>query len=156
MEEIDQEGLLKTLQGFPVGERVILGHFATVQVLLALIFDSPVTVSLVKQLTERSSPGHGVIVRFVHLVTGDRIICTATSRIPLLSNHPTILTEVSAGILGLGQIAYKHNLPTKRRLVSVSRDNDTFSRSYVIEGEGILMTISEVFHRPVFEEVGWC
>ena len=60
-----------------------------------------------------------------------------------------------AGGLGLGQIIFKHNIPSKRYLLKVGRDVETFTREYVIEGPDLYLKISEVFMRKPFMDIGW-
>ena len=151
MEEIDQQGLLDMFSGYSKGERVILGHFGTVQTLLALIYNTPVTVHLENQTYRNDNE----IIRKVHLKAGDRVLCMAASQIFRDRNSPAVILDIVAGGLGLGQIIYKHNIPSKRHLLKVERDVQTFTRQYVIEGPELYLEISEVFMRKPFMDIGW-
>jgi len=152
MEELDFRGLLDhfTSQGFQREEQVILGHFGTVQTLLSLIFGDPVNVRLTDQKEK-----DGEIARSVNLVCGDTIVCFASTRIPVARNQGEVLSDISAGSLGLGQIVFKRQIPHRRELVEVGRDRTGFWRTYTIEGPGLFLTISEYFPREPFEKIGW-
>ncbi len=149
MEELHVEQLLKEFKGFEVGERVILGHFGTVQTLLALIWDEPIYVELVGQYFTTE------LVRTVNLRAGDRIVCRAKSKIPNEGNHANVMLDIMGGKLGLGQILARHDLQTHRKLLSVGRDKDEFWRTYIIKGEYVFIEIHESFPRGIYKEIGW-
>ncbi len=150
MEELDLGTLLDTLKEFERGERVILGHFGTVQTLLSLIFGGPVAVKLIDQ-------GHdnGVIVRRAQLAAGREVLCVAVSRISTLHNRAEIIDDIGEGELGLGQIIARHKLSTSRSLVDLGRDQKSFWRTYDINGPDLEIQISETFPRAPFESIGW-
>lgn len=152
MEELDFQGLLDhfTEKGFQKGEQVILGHFGTVQTLLSLIFGVPVKVDLIQQ-----SEKEHTIKRTVNLVCREQVVALAVTQIPTGLNHPEVLLDITAGKLGLGQIVVLHQIPNKRNLISVGRDEGGFWRSYTIEGPQLFLEISEFFPRLPFEEIGW-
>ncbi len=159
MEELDFQGLLDRFNkdGFQRGERVILGHFGTVQTLLSLILDEPVTVRLRDQHETPSA-----ISRCVDLMASDMAVCHAASVIPKALNHPDVYTNVLSGKLGLGQIVIKLGIANTRSLLTVGRDAVTFSRRYLISGGGgiapgpkLHMEIEEVFPRSPFVIAGW-
>ena len=152
MEELDFQALLDTFRsnGFQAGERAILGHFGTVQTLLTLIFNAPVTVHLVEQKRHQ-----GNIMRSVSLMAGDRTVCEALSHIPEDRNLPEVLRDIWAGNMGLGQIISLHALPNKHKLIMVGRDEVSFYRRYNISGMGLDLDIYESFPRQPFVKVGW-
>lgn len=152
MEELDFQGLLNVFKEnhFERGERVILGHFGTVQLLLSLIFDTPVLVHMIGQHKEER-----VIVRQIILMSGDKEVCFATSRIQLAENSPSVVMAVEEGKLGLGQIVVTQQIPSRRILKKVERDEATFSRLYEIVGPGLYFEIHEQFPRQPFVDVGW-
>lgn len=150
VEELNVEQLLKEFNGggFEIGERVILGHFGTVQTLLALILNTPVEVKIIEQ---DSNPD---IFRQVHIVA-DELICEAMSRIPLLGNKTEVINDVIEGQLGLGQIIAKHELKHTRKIMEIGRDHLNFWRKYQIVGPMIEMEIYEYFYKRPFMKIGW-
>ncbi len=166
MEEIDLKALVQRFDqgGFERGERIILGHFGTVQTLLSLIFNEPVRVDLRKQekrdgcsipISQGSTLNRAHIMRFVRLMVGERVVGSAISHIPLEDNRQDVLTELWCSNLGLGQIILKSGIPNKRILNDVARDDDAFSRTYTISGPQMNIIIRECFPRQPFEDVGW-
>lgn len=151
MEELDFQALLDRFnaQGFEPWERVILGHFGTVQTLLSLIFNAPVVVKLIDQTED-----DGVIIRQTHLVAGQYAVCYATSHIGRSQNRADIIGEVLAGKLGLGQIVAGLGMVNRRDLTNVGRNDYQFWRRYFLLGPGLRLEITEVFPREPFEAVG--
>lgn len=152
MEELNIDALLEQFrdQGFERGEKVILGHFGTVQSLLSLIFDTPVRVQLVDQRSQDEE-----IVRKVTLMAGEVAVCHALSRIPEAKNRRDVIYEIYGGSLGLGQIVVKYMIPSRRSIEVVGRDAAGFWRDYIIAGPSLWIRIHEFFPRKPFEEVGW-
>lgn len=156
MEELDFQGLLDQFnsKGFQRGEQVILGHFGTVQTLLSLIFGVPVNVRDI-QMEEQEGGEEGAIIRRVKLMANNRVVCEATSNIPVERNRFDVVHDITSGKLGLGQIVVVNEVPNKRVLLEVGRDTDAFWRTYAIEGPDLYIKIHEHFPRKPFEEVGW-
>lgn len=150
MEELDLGILVETLNGFERGERIILGHFGTVQTLLSLIFSVPVAVRLIDQCQD-----NGMVMRKAQLTAGDEVLCVAESRVATNSSRPEIIDDIRAGELGLGQIIARHRLPTSRSLVDLGRDRTSFWRTYDIRGSELEIRIRESFPRAPFESIGW-
>ena len=152
MEELDFQALLDRFHrdGFTRGEKVILSNFGTNQTLLSVIFDKPSHLRLIDQ-----KEVDGIINRAVNLVYGDTVCCIANTVIPRDRNRDDIILDITAGHLGLGQIIVTHNLPNRRLLLDVGRDQVSFWRTYAIEGPEIYLKIHEFFPRKPFEEVGW-
>ena len=152
MEELDFQGLLDKFNtnGFQKGEQIILANFGTNQTLLSLIFQTPVNVRDI-QVTQDG----GVITRDINLVAGEKVVGHATSHIPRSRNRQDVWEDIAAGRLGLGQIVVVHNLPNKRVLVDVGRDDSAFWRTYTIEGQDVFLEIHEHFLRQPFIDVGW-
>ena len=152
MEELDFQSLLDQFRdnAFQRGEQVILGHFGTVQTLLSLIFGKPVNVKLTGQREE-----NGTIMRQVQLCCGDEVTCWANTVIPKELNRKDVLKDIIAGSLGLGQIVFLRQIPNRRNLIEVGRDEVAFWRTYVIEGPRLHLKIHEYFPREPFEKVGW-
>ncbi len=152
MEELHVEQLLKEFNGagFEIGERVILGHFGTVQTLLSLIWNTPIRVDLIHQKKDSDR-----VMRRVHLMAGDRNVCTAVSAIPTQGNRDAVIADILTGQLGLGQIIAEHTLQTHRELLFIGRDSSGFWRTYHIVGPDLVMEINEYFPRAPYEEIGW-
>lgn len=152
MEELDFKGLLDrfTKDGFQRGEQVILANFGTNQTMLSIIFGEPNRLKLADQ-----RKGDEEINRRVELYCGDFLVCHANTVIPLDRNRREVITDITAGTLGLGQIVVKHNLPNRRVLFDVGRNIHAFWRTYAIEGPEVYLQIHEYFPRTPFEAVGW-
>jgi chorismate-pyruvate lyase len=149
MEELDIPAVLARLDGHRLGpvERVLAAHTGTVQLLLSLYFGSPVDVALVEQTEE-----HGEIRRRVSLVvrsTGQEA-CFARSVIPLSANRPEVLADVREGVLGIGQIAVKHRIPTERRIRGIKVTPSQIARRYIMQGPGLYYAVTEVFPRELY------
>ncbi len=150
MEELDFNNLLQGFSGFDRGERIILGHFGTVQTLLSLVFNRPVSVRLVDQCEE-----DGFIIRHTLLTTEEDLLCWAASRIPKSANRQDVIVDIREGRLGLGRIVARHQLVTQRSLKRLGRDEWAFWREYTIEGPDVCVQINETFRRKPFEAAGW-
>lgn len=151
MEELDIPSALKLLKPYDLSpiERVLAGHTGTVQVLLSLWFNEEVVVKVQEQI---DNPGG--IERKVHLALGisNLVVATATSVIPRSVNMPKVMGDVQEQILGLGQIAVKHQIPTSRRIIELSATDDELRRKYIMEGQGLRYVITENFHRRFYVE----
>jgi len=152
MEELDFKALLDRFKkdGFTRCEQVVLANFGTNQTLLSIIFGKPCELRLMAQ-----KETEGVINRLVHLVFGDTLGCVADTIIPRDRNRQDIIDNILAGQLGLGQIVVTHNLPCRRKLLSIGRDKESFWRTYAIEGPEVYLEIHEHFPRLPFVAVGW-
>ena len=149
MEELNIPAVLERLKPYGLGpiERVLAAHTGTVQLLLSLYFGSPVDVTLVEQAEEM-----GEIRRRVSLVvrrTGQEA-CFARSAIPLSANSKEVLADVREGVLGIGQIAVKHHIPTERRIREVNVSQSQISRKYIMQGPGLYYVVTEVFPRELY------
>jgi chorismate-pyruvate lyase len=159
MEEMDFQGLLDRFnQGhYTRGEAVILSNFGTNQTMLSIIFNQPCRLEVEDQGMRYYPPGdtEGYIHRKVHLVYGKWRACEATTKIPLAYNCQAVLDMVLAGTRGLGQIVVELNLPNRRVLLDVGRDDKAFWRTYAIEGAELHFEVHEYFPREPLLAVGW-
>jgi hypothetical protein len=152
MEELDFGALLDRFRegGFTRGEQVILANFGTNQTMLSIIFGVPNRLVL-RAHNDRDNE----IGRRVDLYCGPEQVCIATSTIPKDKNKDAVILDVIGGILGLGQIIVKHNLPNRRNLQDIGRNAHGFWRTYTIEGPNVYMQIHEYFIRKPFVDAGW-
>ena len=152
MEELDFKALLDRFgkDGFQKGEQVILQNFGTNQTLLSVIFGVPNRLKLIDQREK-----DGEIARRVELYCGEQLVCYAATKIPKDKNLWDVIIDITAGQLGLGQIVVKHNLPNRRVLMDIGRNEHAFWRTYAIEGQEVYLEIHEYFPRAPFEKVGW-
>lgn len=166
MEEIDLKGLVSRFKrgGFQPGERVILGHFGTVQTLLSLIFLEPVRVQLEDQKIEEGvypycpgviEFGGSCLKRSISLMAGEEVVGTATSYIPEEDNEESLISQLLHSGLGLGQIVFESGIPNKRILHEVHRNAESFGRCYTICGPRMRIVINESFPRKPFEDIDW-
>lgn len=110
-------------------ERILAAHTGTVQLLLSLWWNDPVDVVLISQFE-----ANGEIHRVVDLTCRNShlVVAHAESIIPINDNHPDVIADVKANVLGLGQIAVKHEIQTVRTLHEVQVAPHELSRFYSI------------------------
>ena len=154
MEELDIAGVLDRLKVYDLSpiERVLAGHTGTVQLLLSLYFDEPVDVVLMNQ-EEKEGAIHRVVS--LRLRRREIAVCHASSVIRLDLSSQGVLTDVRGGKLGLGQIAVKYSVPTKRTIGEITVTPSRISRQYIMEGfdpghQYLHYVISESFPRKLF------
>lgn len=152
MEEMDFRSMLDKFAagGFQKGEQVILSNFGTNQTLLSIIFQAPNEIKILSM-----QDNEGSIYRAVDLFCAGEKVCWAQTTVPKKKNKPEVLADILEGKLGLGQIVVKHNLPNKRVLKKIGRDDSYFWRTYVIEGPDVFLEITEEFPREPFILIGW-
>lgn len=153
-EEQHVEELLRdfSIAAFEIGERVILGHFGTVQTLLALILNTPIRVEVVDQIIKQHPD---TVFRKVKLMAGNQNICDATSKIPCKGVQADVLNDILNKTMGLGQIIAKYDLNVKRLLMDVGHNSYFFWRTYSIVAPELTMEIHELFHKEPFKEIGF-
>ena len=146
---MDIPSALKLLEPYdlcPI-ERVLAVHTGTVQLLLSAWFNDAVVVQVQEQI---DTPGG--IERKVHLALSrsELVVATATSVIPRSVNIPKVMGDVEEQILGLGQIAVKHQIPTSRQIIELKATDALLMRKYIMEGQGLRYVITEHFFRALY------
>lgn len=132
-------------------ERILLSTDGTVQSLLSVIFGTPVRVEVLSQL------GCGdVLVRWVQLVIDDpdpATVALAESVIPLKSNHTGFIGAMGDRDIGIGQAIENLRILTRRTILGIHVDANTFARTYRIEGDKIDVLITEIFDRGLYRRL---
>jgi chorismate-pyruvate lyase len=151
-EELKMDKLLKMLEAAPdltALQRAIVTTDGTVQTMLTVIFNTPVTAHVISQINVGDS-----IVRWTRLIRDDtgKTVCIAQSVIPRKENSQIVLTDIDACELGIGQILARHKVMTKRTILGIYCDENNFTRTYRIKGTITDIVITEVFPVKVYEE----
>jgi len=151
MEELDIAGILTALRQYDLSpiERVLAAHTGTVQLLLSLWWGEEVVVDLIdNHMGEEDNTLRREAV--LRLANSGTPVASALSSIDLIRNHPKIVEDISAGRLGIGQIAIKHGINTRRRIEEVSIKDECLYRRYIVEGPGVHYEIQEFFPRALY------
>ena len=70
--------------------------------------------------------------------------------IPYEKNDPAFIGAMWEKDIGIGYVINKLGIPTRRHLLGVHADGDTFARTYQIRGDGIDILITESFSREMY------
>ena len=155
IEEINENNINKLLESLPENlsavERMILANEGTVQTLLSVLCSTPVKVVVISQLRLAD-----VIIRWSKLVVeypGKKpvTVCLAESIIPA-SNPEGFINMINARLIGIGQIIKTIGLVTARHLKGFHIDDNTFARTYTIEGDCCAI-ITEEFNRDTISNI---
>jgi len=129
-------------------ERVIIASTSTVQDLLSVIFGVPVRVEVISQLNYDT-----VLVRWAKLIADDPeplTVALAESVIPYRKNNPAFIGAMGDRDIGIGYAINRLGITTKRHILGVTTNNDTFARTYQIRGDMIDVLITESFNRELY------
>ena len=151
-EELNIETLLEKLDEYPQLtplQRILLTSTSTVQTMLSVLFKSVVVAKLISQ----KSFGN-VDIRWVRLVEKetDKVFCLAESVLPHETNSEEFLDELrKGGEGGIGMVISKLGIKTERKILGLYADENIFSRTYSLSGEGVDCTITEIFPNNIYE-----
>ncbi|MCS6768375.1 MAG: chorismate pyruvate-lyase family protein [Candidatus Nitrosocaldus sp.] len=108
-------------------ERLLLAEVGTVEQMLSILIDGPVSVDVLRQ---EEDIGEGIIEREVNICShSGEVLMHATSMIDVDALPESVLEDIRARRLGIGSIIAKHRLETFRRIVEVGC-------SYMADGSG--------------------
>ncbi|MEM0446024.1 MAG: chorismate pyruvate-lyase family protein [Candidatus Nitrosocaldus sp.] len=111
-------------------EKLLLAEVGTVEQLLSILIDEPVSVCVLKQEEDSKS---NIIERRVNIRNADSILMSAESRIRTDVLPEAVVDDIRARKLGIGSIILKHRLETFRRIVEIgccySSDESRYSSS---------------------------
>lgn len=153
-EELKIAEILEMFEEFPTLtplQRVILSSTTTVQSMLSVIFKTPVVAQLIAQ----KSFGN-VDIRWVRLVTkkDNKVVCLAESVLPHETNDKDFLEELREGKEGgIGMIITRRGIKTERTIWGIYADEHVFTRVYSLKGDGVDVTITEVFPNGIYEDL---
>jgi len=98
--------------------KILLSEIGTVEQVLSILLDSPVTVEVKKQVVKDYKIEREVVLR----AKGDDLI-HAITEIDVRAMPSGIVADIKEGKLGIGTIITKHRLETFRRIVEVGYDS---------------------------------
>lgn len=154
-EELNIEELLRRLGEYPQLtplQRMILASTTTVQSLLSTLFLEPIIAKLISE----KSFGN-VDIRWIRLVKKDtdEAVCLAESVLPYESNSEEFLDELRKGQEGgIGMIVTRMGIKTERKILGLYADENIFSRTYSLSGEGVDCTLTEIFPNNIYHNFG--
>jgi len=163
-------------------QRSILSSTGTVQSLLSAIFKKPVIAKVISQrdvagvyirwvrlcypavnytrtpsVTVTASPNPDEIPYFPYSSatrTEDVTVALAESVFPHELNNNEILDELRKGEEGgIGQVLVKKGIRTEREILGIYVDDNVFTRTYRLSGDGVDAIITEVFPNNVFKGI---
>jgi len=98
--------------------KILLSEIGTVEQVLSILLDSPVTVEVKKQVVKDYKIEREVVLR----AKGDDLI-HAITEVDVRAMPSGIVADIKEGKLGIGTIMTKHRLETFRRIVEVGYDS---------------------------------
>ena len=149
IEVLALDEMLFTLRDFDPLRRVLLATPGTLQGTLAAYFGEQVDVEVVAQSQTGST-----FDRLVNLILRERatVVCRAHSRVVVSDDD--VLKLVIEQRIGLGRIAQLLRRDTFFRLESAAEGEETFTRTYRLEGEGFAYEIREEFPSELYPARG--
>lgn len=97
--------------------KILLSEIGTVEQVLSILLDSPVTVEVKKQVVNNYKIEREVVLR----AKGNDLI-HAITEIDVRAMPSGVVADIKEGKLGIGTIITKHQLETFRRIVEVGYD----------------------------------
>lgn len=98
--------------------KILLAEIGTVEQVLSILLDSPVTVEVKKQVVKDYKIEREVVLH----AKGDELI-HALTEIDVRALPSGVVTDIKEGKMGIGTIITKHKLETFRRIVEVGYDS---------------------------------
>ncbi len=98
--------------------KILLAEIGTVEQVLSILIDSPVTVQVKKQVVKDYRIEREVVLR----AKGYDLI-RATTEIDVRAMPSAVVADIKEGKLGIGTVLAKHKLETFRRIVEVGYDS---------------------------------
>ena len=125
LQELEKRSNIK----FKKSHKILLAEIGTVEQVLSILLDSPVTVEVKKQVVNNYKIEREVILR----AKGSDLI-HATTEMDVRAMPSGVVADIKEGKLGIGTIITKHKLETFRRIVEVGYDTtrDVVYRVYEI------------------------
>ena len=113
LQELEKRSNIK----FKKSHKILLAEIGTVEQVLSILLDSPVTVEVKKQVVNNYKIEREVVLRakgydLIHAIT----------EIDVRAMPSGVVADIKEGKLGIGTIITKHKLETFRRIVEVGYD----------------------------------
>ncbi|MBE43965.1 MAG: DUF98 domain-containing protein [Thaumarchaeota archaeon] len=124
--------------------KILLVEIGTVEQILSVLFDSPVTVEVKKQVINDYKIEREVILR-----VNNKDLVHATTEIDVRTIPSGVVADIKEGKLGIGTIIANHKLETFRMIVEVGYDStrNIMYRVYeILYGAEPRFRISEEFY----------
>jgi len=132
-------------------QKALLAEVGTVEMLLSIFADSPITVDLVR-LDERDDK----FVRYIALRNSEgKALLLATTRYERNLLPASLYDDLSSGRLGIGSAIIKYGLETRRCIKKIGYDEKTkmlFREYDVIAEKEVIFSIREDFPIDAFRE----
>jgi chorismate-pyruvate lyase len=100
--------------------KILLAEIGTVEQVLSILIDSPVTVEVKRQVVKDYKIEREVVLR-----ANNEDLIHATTEIDVRAMPSGVVADVKEGKLGIGTIIAKHKLETFRRIVEVGYDSSS-------------------------------
>jgi len=100
--------------------KILLAEIGTVEQVLSILLNSPVTVEVKKQIVKDYKIEREVVLR-----ANNEDLIHATTEIDVRAMPSGVVADVKEGKLGIGTIIAKHKLETFRRIVEVGYDSSS-------------------------------
>jgi chorismate-pyruvate lyase len=114
LQELEKQSNIKLKKS----HKILLAEIGTVEQVLSIMLDSPVTVEVKKQVVHNYK-----IERRVVLQAKNSDLIHATTEIDVRAMPSGVVADIKEGKLGIGTIITKHKLETFRRIVEVGYDS---------------------------------
>ena len=132
-------------------QKLLLSEIGTVEQLLSILVDSPITVDLVR-LDERDDK----IIRYVVLRDAERKpLLLATTRYERNLLPAQLYDDLKSGRLGIGSAIMHYGLETRRRIIKIGYDEKTkqlFREYEIIKEKTVIFSIREDFSIDSFRK----
>ncbi|TPX46792.1 hypothetical protein SeLEV6574_g03034 [Synchytrium endobioticum] len=135
-------------------QRVLLTANGNVQRIISSYYNAPVTVDILLNHKESSTPACTTFKRSVNIIVKNHVCCRAVSTVHIYNVE--VLRLVEQDCVGIGQLFRYLNILPEFTLVDVGRDDGVagdvggFWRHYILSGNGFKCHIHERFPDNVF------
>ncbi len=114
LQELEKQSNIKLTES----HKILLAEIGTVEQILSILLDSPVTVEVKKQVVNNYKIEREVVLR-----AKNNDLIHATTEIDVRAMPSGVVADIKEGKLGIGTIITKHKLETFRRIVEVGYDS---------------------------------
>ncbi|MFQ5941588.1 MAG: chorismate pyruvate-lyase family protein [Nitrososphaerales archaeon] len=114
LQELEKQSNIKLKKSY----KILLAEIGTVEQVLSILIDEPVTVKVKKQVVKDYR-----IYREVVLSAKNDDVIRAITEIDVRAMPSGVIADIKEGKLGIGTIMAKHRLETFRRIVEVGYDS---------------------------------
>jgi chorismate-pyruvate lyase len=116
LQELEKQSGIKLKKS----HKILLAEIGTVEQVLSILIDSPVTVEVKRQVVKDYKIEREVVLR-----ANNEDLIRATTEIDVRAMPSGMVADVKEGKLGIGTIIAKHKLETFRRIVEVGYDSSS-------------------------------